>query len=196
MRTKLVTGAVICALGIGVMTVGLTAQEGGGAGGSKIGTVNFNTVLKQYKTYQAGIAELQAVRAKANEEMKTKRQDMLTLRKKAQVYEAGSPRQSTIVHEMIALKHEIEALKERTTADLNVKQGALLKTAYDDVRKVLAGIGKERGLALILRVVSPEIRAANTLRLVDGQIGARRVLYTSGQLDLTDVVVQRMNSAK
>lgn len=69
----------------------------------------------------------------------------------------------------------------------------LLKGTYDEVKAACAAIAKENGIQLVLLDDATPVFAATDPRPMMQQISARRSLFVDPSLDITTLVVERMN---
>ena len=74
------------------------------------------------------------------------------------------------------------------------KTNAMIRAAYNEIRRVIEMIGREHKYEFILQVGEPEIGDETSLS-VDQQIKNRVILYQEAAIDITDAVIKQLNGA-
>ncbi len=92
-----------------------------------------------------------------------------------------------------AYAYELEERAKRYERQLADLQGRLVAQFYDEIRGVIAGLARQRGLGLVLRIHESEVEAMNVAEIA-GTNRARDVLYFDPKLDITDDVIRLMKA--
>ena len=70
----------------------------------------------------------------------------------------------------------------------------LTEEMFKQIKSTIATVAKERNIDLVLQLESGEINARNVEELV-AQIDRRKVLFNTPEVDITAVVLQRINES-
>ena len=114
-------------------------------------------------------------------------------RKELEAYRPGSPEyepQLRLVQRKII---ETNAWEEYQMAMAGHEHHRQMTEMYDEIMAMAKTIADERGHKIVLFRESPDTQTQDMQELLS-QIEARKVLYASPEVDLTDIVVDRLNS--
>ena len=185
MRTATVSGLVL-----GVTLSGVTgfAQE------LRIGTVNIEKILRDYKKLQSHRKRLrvqeQGVRAAVNDKNKKYQE----LKEKRDLFAKGTPEYDKHNREMVRLKSEARAAGEVAEQELRVQAALALANSYNEVVKEIKNYAARHRYALILRFNDARIAGTNPDQ-VTALIAGRRLLFSKADMDLTLIILDRLNKA-
>jgi len=104
----------------------------------------------------------------------------------------GSEEYNKRLEELWRLSLEREGWQKAQSAMLMRSYQLAAKRIYDEILSVVEEVAKERGLDLVLFKVQEPIDLESGEDLV-AQIARRQVLYSSDALDITEIVLARLN---
>lgn len=90
--------------------------------------------------------------------------------------------------------YEFKLWSEFQAAKIQHEQGLQLHKLYRDTRTVVAQIAKEQGYDLVLYSEGDAEINWNQVNELNAQVQLRKVLYASDQVNITDQVIQRLNT--
>ena len=193
MKTKMVI--IICVLVTGILFFSreyTDAQTNSPI--SRIGVVNIEKVLMECdatKTYSEELGkERQAI---LNEQVKIKK-DILAIEEELASYKVGSPEYLSKLREGTLKKQNLD-LEEFNRQEMILKSQVWHIKLYNKIMKVANEIGAEKDLYLVLSMDEPEISEENPDEFTVA-VKTRKVLYSGGCMDLTDIVISRLNQLK
>lgn len=123
-----------------------------------------------------------------------RREEIELLSQDLELYSPGSPQYQETSREVARKGFELQAFLDFAMRKLDAEKARTLRRLYDRIKSTVETISKENGYDLVLvddSIVSLPIEAteAETMR----QISARRMLYGSPQINITQDVIARMN---
>ena len=196
MKTRMV--AIICLLVIGISFLNheyTSAQSSSPI--SKIGVVNIDNVMEKCnatQTYmQKAKAEIDALRAeqtKMKEEIQALESEL-----GSGAYEVGSDKFYQKNRELAQKEKDMNFLGDYKQQELQMKNQLWQIELYNKIMKIAQEVGAEKDLYLVLSVEDGEMSAQ---RPDDFPISrkTRKVLYSGGCMDLTEIVTSRLNALK
>lgn len=158
----------------------------------KIGVINLNQVFENYEKRKELEDDFKDVRAKAEDILKEKQDELLSLREETQLLEMGSAarkeKEAELEKKLLYLQLEEEVARK----NLGVKEKEFYEELYKDISIEAEEIGKAEGFDLVLKkeVIEPKSADLLELRL---KIGIGTVLYFSNAIDITEKVVKGLN---
>jgi RNA polymerase sigma factor (sigma-70 family) len=165
---------------------------------TRIGLINMARVLK-------GAKKIQALQAEMRARTKEAQQKLDALKKKVQDYQATCDAPATpassreqIAQDIRRLKREIEDEEARARAHVTKVSGEGLTAAYREVEEAAHRIAKLRGLELVLFytdvVTEEDFYTPTNLQRKLSQPGALVPMMVAPGMDITDVVIERLNA--
>lgn len=142
----------------------------------KIGVINTQKILEQSNIGRSIINELESLRLERKRELDALSAEIESLRRELDT-------QSSILSTDARRTKEDELLRKQTTLrrkaedfdnELRMKQDSTLQTMTVRIEKILDSIGTEQGFTIILNEAV--------------------ALYFSGEIDITDEVIRRLNA--
>jgi Skp family chaperone for outer membrane proteins len=160
-----------------------------------IATFDLERTFNDIEQKKASFDEL----AKLGQDLEAKR---LEAAKKIQEMDAdlkdhvpGSQRYREILDQLSAAAREHRATTEFYKVKLDVERARAIKRIYLDIRKAVEEIAKENGYGVVFVDDSITEIPDSAEEEMRRQISARRMAYTSDELDITDALIERMNAA-
>lgn len=160
----------------------------------KLGVVNLKTCF-QPENY-ARIKEIQAESDKFREEGKKQVQDLekkiSQTREQLEGLDRGQPLYLDKLMKLRITEAELKYTRELNQIRLREQTGELIRETYNEIRNVVSKVGKENSYDLILRVEEPVIEGEDPVS-VNQQIAGRMVLHHLDTVDVTPLVLKRLN---
>lgn len=160
-----------------------------------IGVVDLEVVYDKLDQHRASEAKLTAMVDGLRTELQKREQVLKMLQLEL---ETGHTPQSQGYLEMQGKVEagvgQLRAYQEFAKIKTERESERLLKETYDEVKAACAEVAKERGIQLVLLDDATPAFAAADPRPMMQQISARRSLFVDPSLDITAIVIDRMNS--
>jgi len=164
------------------------------AQGMRIGVVNIEKVMRDYKKLKDQQARLEAKGRQVRTEVRAKEKQFQQVKEKRDLFSKGTKEYNQHNRDMIRVKNEARSVGEAAEQELRVETALALANAYNEIVDGIKNYGREQRYALILRFNDDKITGTNP-KEVTMQIGGRRVLFSSTQMDLTLIILDRLNKA-
>ena len=175
-------------------TVGsLQAAEVAKTAAPKIGVLRLEEVLRQSKTYLAGMDGWKKAQAEAQATITAIDEQLKRLEGQLQVINQQSENYAKFQEELETLKLKKKLGFDRARVDLERRQVALVKDAYQQMHTALATFCQERGIMLVHLAPDPQL-GAPSFNEIQLELGLKSVLYFDPSLDITESFVQYLNS--
>lgn len=163
----------------------------------KLGVVNLRTCFEKdkYERMKEVQEEFKKRVDDHNKHVEALGKEMGVLRDKLEGFEPGNRGGALFakIEMELALKQaELEYLKKAGRARFLDHYNKVKMEIYNEIRRVVDVIGKEQKYDLILRMEEPELEKED-LPTLPQQIASRVVLYHHEGVDLTPLVVERLN---
>lgn len=108
-------------------------------------------------------------------------------------FQPGSAAHNEAMNKAILKAGDLSALQSFSELKMESERANTVRDAYLKVREACAALSKAQAIDLVLiDDTIPPVTPAN-LEGTMQQINGRRMLYSSGTLDITDVLIERMN---
>lgn len=117
-----------------------------------------------------------------------------TLSEELELYAAGSEKHQTTLESLQQLTLDYQAYAEFSRRKLDIEKAITHKRVYLAIKEAARAVGAEMGYDIIFVNDSLSGIASGTELDVRRQIEARRMLYVNEEIDLTDLIVARMNA--
>lgn len=188
---SLLTAALLLASGAGIATAQDKEKQG-----FKLGVVNLRICFDKDK-YER-VKEIDADLQKLADEYAKKIQDiekkMVQLKEQIEGLPAESKLRADKILQMRRLEADLKFEKEYGKAQYLDFYSDRKIEIYNEIRRVVALIAQEQKFDLILRVESPTLSDQQDPENVTQRINNRVVLYSHESVDITNLVVERLNS--
>lgn len=159
----------------------------------KIGVVNINQALDKYEKRKELEKQFMALTAETEQQLRHKQAEIKSLREEIQLLDMGSESRRKN-EEMFEKKMMYLQLEEKMAeTKLGRKEREFFEELYRDVRIEVDNIGKKENFDLVLKKEDLELKSADIMEL-RLKIGISTVLYYSDALDITEKVIEALNS--
>jgi Skp family chaperone for outer membrane proteins len=160
-----------------------------------IATVNLEEVFSGLSEYVDANDRLQALGDNLDAERERRRDQITMLEEERELYAPGSEKQQE-TDETIALRsYQLQAYIEWAGRKLEIEKARVLRELYENIKVAISEMADENGYDVVFvddTVV--EIQRTGTEQETMRQISARRMLYTNNAIDITQAVIDRMNT--
>jgi Skp family chaperone for outer membrane proteins len=158
-----------------------------------VGTVDLPQVLDAIAEWQAEVDRSQAAAEKFQQDLRARSEEIEALNADLEDYVLGTPKHAEAERRVKKAAIDLRAFMGLAELqETRTKQRAMLRI-YNHVRNASAELADRDGYGLIIMDDSA-IPIPENSRDVLGDISARRVLYASATLDVTQGLIDYMNS--
>lgn len=158
-----------------------------------IATVDLEKVFNSIDERSAALDELNTMANELQADISARTAELEQLDEELEIYTPGTEQHQEIIQTLSLQSSELRAYIEWGHRRLEVKQAASLRRIYNSIKASVEREAMEKGYDLVLvnDSLQPIVPADETE--TRRQITARRMLYSNGQLDVTQDVIDRMN---
>ncbi len=107
----------------------------------------------------------------------------------------GTPKHKEMMENLAEKGHNYQAQVEFFRAKMDIDGARMMRQVYQSIRLAAEQLAKERGYAVVLVNDSISPIPPGTVEEVTRQISARRMVYASPQVDVTEELISRMNNS-
>lgn len=175
-------------------TPAVSAAEVVKSAAPKIAVLRLEEVLRQSKTYLAGMEVWKKQQAEAQAALGAIDEQLKRLDGQLQVINKDSDNFAKYQEEFETLKLRKKISYEQAKIALEKRQVVLVKESYRQLRGSLTAFAQERGIMLVHLAPDP-VLGAPTFNEIQLELGLKTVLYYDPSLDITDSFVQYLNAA-
>ena len=197
-RNVLINCVGVCLLGLIAalllsQTLGLDANTNQKASPTAIATFDLEKTFASLEEKKAGAEALTAMAAEL-----TKTNEAMTSRLKAMEQEledlqAGTPKHKELMQKLVEATHEYKAQIDFSNMKLDIERARMMKKVYNSIRKAAERLALERGYSVVFVDDSIAPIPPGTEQDMNRQISARRMVYTSPEVDITNDLISLMN---
>lgn len=135
-------------------------------------------IEQKYLTQRRGLESLRSVIESMDQE--------------SQIHPQQSQRYVDLRAQIAVKSAELKFRNEATRASRDLEQAKLMTEAYEKAVEVIEAIAKERGLDMVLLKQTGDLSSQMLLQEVTSNILVRSVVFSRGNIDITDDVKNRM----
>lgn len=182
----------LLAVAVTATTGAVQAQNPAPTKGHRVGLIDMAHVFQNYKKFEELRSGLQAEIEKSDAEAKVMVERLQKMQLEIKKFDAGSPEYEQREKQLLDLKGEFDAFRAATQRRLARKESETFKVIYTDVTKAVKLYAEYAHFDHVMRfnrkgieeIVNPQ-EAVQTMN--------KTFIYTSGENDITDVVLQYLN---
>ena len=164
-------------------------------GSGKIATFDLEKTFNSLDQKKAADATLLAVAETMNAEGEAEHKKIKLMEAELEDHLEGTPKFKELLEKYSQASYQYRALLEFDKAKIDRERAKTLKRIYVDIRNAVAVMAQERGYDIVFVDDSiNEIPAAGEEE-TNRQISARRMVYTSASVDITQELIAHMNKA-
>jgi Skp family chaperone for outer membrane proteins len=159
-----------------------------------VATVDLEKAFNHLEKYQHLHRELETLENQFLKEFDAKRRRIRMLEQDLDDFEPGHDKHREAEEALVRLALEYDADVEWSERLLNFRKAQAIEGVFRSIREHMATVARQRGIDIVLVDdagidLEPSDVAEGAIR----QIAARRLLYTSPAVDITDDVIRSMN---
>ncbi|MHC4069582.1 MAG: OmpH/Skp family outer membrane protein [Planctomycetota bacterium] len=195
---KVKTLVVIIFLAATVLLVGYEVGLGEPEGDSselKVGIVSMRRVLQECKRSAKYRRETLAERDRVLAELERIQAEIEADQAALKTRKVGSNDYMSLYKEMLDKQASLQTQQKFYEQQVGVREQTMIEGLYKDVLKVVGGVAEEKGLALVFEKSEPELPAASASDLMR-TIDTNKLLYSGGDLDISDEVIARLDASE
>ncbi len=186
--TGLVAGAVLLAV-VG----GLQAQSGTKPPHCCVATIDINMVFNEYQRQKDLAEELRQWQEKSRLESEARRQKIDAAQAALDALSPGDPVAPARWRELVQMQIDFKNWSEYTQAEMQREIGLWTAKVYQEIVAASEELARARGLDVVL--FRDEFRPAVNPDQVREQILRRSLVYASAATDISQPVLERLNTA-
>lgn len=172
-------------------TAGAQAATAKPAGPAVIGTIDMDSVLKNYDKFKVSMETTQAeALARHNDLMKIANEGQAEAQK-LQAITPGSIDEKKIQDKITQLKAQLQAGKEQAQAEFSRKDAELLAMMYNEIQQMTAAVAKQRNMNFVVKYSSAPPSGSDPKSIEAALF--RSVVYADPKVDLTGDVTKWLN---
>jgi Skp family chaperone for outer membrane proteins len=187
--------ALVAALLLGglVLNDSIAQPRGGRPASKRVAVCNVYTIYQNYEKAKDNLAKL-------NQQKKTIQQEVQSRMKKAQeiadtlksgLIKKGSKAYEQQVQEMMRIQLETQAWEKLQTQLAMRRHQAMTREMDDEIMAAVSKVAAEHGVDIVM---TPDATADEEEADVLQRISRRTILYWSDRVDMTDAVLDRLNT--
>jgi Skp family chaperone for outer membrane proteins len=159
-----------------------------------VATVNIERLFQNLDERSAADTRLIALAGELDAETQQRQEEIDRLNEELEVYAPGS-KQHQELNEQIALKgYQLQAYLDFAKRKLDNEKSQFFRGLYARIKQAVAATAEENGYDVVFVDDSiVDLPQNATEQEMKRQISARRMLYATNQIDITDQLVERMN---
>ena len=180
---------------VSLLLVGyVTAQNAAPKTKASVAVVDIKKLFDSLKQKAQAEADMQAQQAKLNLELAGKKDAIAKIKTELSVLPVGSP--SYLSKQELYEQKSLELQAWATLQQRKVKRANVIQTEglYKKMLKSIENISKVGAYDLVLYKERPLNLTGIKAEQVSAVLQARKVVYAADRLDITDMVIQKMNS--
>ncbi|MDY7108806.1 MAG: OmpH family outer membrane protein [Planctomycetota bacterium] len=159
-----------------------------------VATVNIERLFQNLDERSAADTRLTALAEELDAETQRRQEEIERLNEELEIYAPGS-QQHRELNEQIALKgYQLQAFLDFAMRKLDNEKSKFFRGLYDRIKQAVAATASENGYDVVFVDDSiVDLPRSATEEEMKRQISARRMLFATNQIDITDQLVERMN---
>ncbi len=159
-----------------------------------VATVNIEAVFQGLDERGAADADLNKLADELEAQGKEKKVEIDRLIEDQELFKPGTANYIKNEEEVLRKSHQLRAFLEFATRKMDLEKSRVLRQIYDSIKNSIAETAADNGHDLVLvddSVVELPENATETEMM--RQISARRILHANQEIDITRLVITRMN---
>lgn len=187
----LVSGLVIGAFTLSAVTR-LQAQARTAVVGS-VAVIDIVTLFNEFDCQKDLTEEMRGINDQMQNEERRRREEIDRLQAILDAMNVNDPQLTVKQREMLQLQFDYKNWGEMRQADVAREVGVWTRRMYVEMQKAAAEIARQRGIDLILYKEAEELVGYDP-EAIREQIRQRKMIYASPNIDLTQAVLDKLNS--
>jgi len=163
------------------------------AEGLKIGIIDIVVAFDKYEKNAVLTQDLKDREKEFKDEINKKRKEMIDLNEETQLLDLGSETRGKNEDMYERKRIDLEGHAQFAERQLLKRYKNVVEQIYGEIVKKTEEIGESEGYDLIIKKQEPELNSGQ-LSDLNINIGIRTVLYHSKAVDITAIVIERLNA--
>ncbi len=189
--------ALVVIAGLFISLRSTDAQDVAKVSSGKIAVVNVTKALTECQEYLDRQKETEKRGTEARAEMGRIKEEADAIDEELKnVYEPGSKEYSEKLKTWFDKKARLEALKEYEQQTLSIETRAWTEALYGKLTIATAQVARENNLTLVVNKDDTDLSNTRNIQELFAVIRERQVIYNAPTLDITGMVIEKMDAAK
>lgn len=181
--------------GAGLLCLSRTdAQVAPSTGPSKVAVCNIVDVFKEYQRAQDETETLNKKRDAFAAERDKRQKKLEALQVELDGFKPGSEAHEDALQRMQKQMLEFRVWEQFQQNLILRNHRRLTEEMYGQIKDAIEQVAKQRGIDVVVQLEAGELQARNVEELI-AQIDRRKVLYHNPGIDITEIVLQKVNEA-
>lgn len=183
-----------------ILTAGAFAWRAGAQGGAEapatpvIATVNIERLINNLEEKAHRQSKLEEYRQRRLAKLEQMQSDLQAAAAELEVIPSDSEQFREQIEKVERLRLLLEAEDQFAQQQIDSRKGAIFRTLFEKIRAASESYAAQNGYDLVLSDDSGVAVQRGGEQQVTRQIAALKLLYTSDRLDITDAILQKLNS--
>ncbi len=160
-----------------------------------VATVDLERLFSNLDEKGAADISLQALADDLQKESETRSRDIELLEQNLDLFPAGSEKYQEAAEKFLQATVKLQSFVEFGRRKIDFQKGVTLKRLYTSIKEETRLLAEREGYAVVLVDDSIVDLQSGTEADMIRQISARRMLYASPRVDITDALIMQMNNA-
>jgi len=161
-----------------------------------VATVNLDQVFKGLNVKTKADNDLKVLATDLNDKALGKEKELKQLKADLDDHQPGSPAYQQIEQKAVLAAEQYKGFMDFCKAKIDIEQGRTLRRIYLDIKKAAQQMADSNGYDIVFVDDSQAELPTAGQEETNRQISARRMLYVSRRIDITDALVVEMNKGQ
>ena len=162
---------------------------------TSIATFDLEKTFNALEEKKAADAQLKRLAEDMKKESEKSAKKLKAMETELEDLQPGTAKHKEMMENLAEGGHNYQAQVEFFRAKMDIDGARMMRQVYASIRLAAEQLAKERGYSVVLVNDSITPIPPGTVEEVTRQISARRMVYASPQVDVTEELISRMNSA-
>ena len=158
-----------------------------------IGTIDMDSVLKNYDKFKVATQTLQAEAMARQQELMKIMSEAKTTQEMYQKLAPGSPDAKKCEDKITMLEGQFEAGRKNAEREFTAKESETMAGIYNEIQKFARYIAQQRGMTFVVKFTDQEAKGSEPNSVM--AVMSRTVLYADARVDITSQVTTTLNDA-
>ena len=179
---------------VGAMVWSAGAQNGAGAPASRVATVDLTQVIEELDERGVREQELQQFINLENQKLQEMGDRLEQAQADLDLLVAGSPERRRKAEDAARIRIDLEVQNRFAEQLIDRRRAEVFATLFEKIDAATEKVAQEQGIDLVLLDDSDMVPPRNSEGETRAFMGTRRIMYASETIDITELVVVRMNN--
>ncbi len=159
-----------------------------------IATVELSRALNGLDSRVGHEQHMNGVQSSLKDQAEKMREQLRTLQDELDSFQPGSPNFTEAERKAQEMVGQMRAFEEYAKLKMESESANWIRDAYAEMRTIAGKLAQDNGIDMIVLDDSLAPIEPGSVQQVLGQLNMRRSLYSNAKLDVTDMLIQRMNA--